>query len=154
MHSYKRALFWASIVDKNESRAFRSQMRAQIISNISAVHAANKDNQRTIFASSAALDIGGQIEGCLKNKNNVLLRRAWCFAQLNEFGPAQMDLDLIEVNFMTFISRYRYLGSDRTAAKTNASDKFANPNRDKADRCKNVKRLVENVWLMSLHVSM
>ena len=101
MHSYKRALFWASIVDKNESRAFRSQMRAQIISNISAVHAANKDNQKTIFASSAALDIGGQIEGCLKNKNNVLLRRAWCFAQLNEFGPAQMDLDLIEVIFGT-----------------------------------------------------
>ena len=63
----------------------------------SAVHAANKDNKKTIFAAGAALEIGGEIDGVLKNKNNVLLRRAWCLAQLNEFGPAQMDLDMIEV---------------------------------------------------------
>lgn len=97
MHAYKRALFWASIVDQAESKAVRQRMRAQTISNISAVHAAAKDNQKTIFATGEALDIGEQIGGVLKNKNNVLLRRAWSLAQLNEFGPAQMDLDLIEV---------------------------------------------------------
>ena len=80
---------------KRESRKISSVPKLTTLS--SAVHAANKDNKKTIFAAGAALEIGGEIDGVLKNKNNVLLRRAWCLAQLNEFGPAQMDLDMIEV---------------------------------------------------------
>ena len=80
---------------KRESRKISSVPKLTTFD--SAVHAANKDNKKTIFAAGAALEIGGEIDGVLKNKNNVLLRRAWCLAQLNEFGPAQMDLDMIEV---------------------------------------------------------
>jgi len=111
MHAYKRALFWASIVDQAESKAVRQRMRAQIISNISAVHAAAKDNKKTIFTAGEALDIGEQIGGALKNKNNVLLRRAWSLAQLNEFGPAQMDLDLIEDPTEPQLKRMRQISS-------------------------------------------
>ena len=34
IYAYQRALFWISIVDKNDSRAIRSRMRAQILANI------------------------------------------------------------------------------------------------------------------------
>ena len=42
------------------------------------------------------MDLESSFPSILKNKNNVLIRRADSFSRINEFESAKLDLDLVD----------------------------------------------------------
>jgi len=120
--AYKQALYWVSIVDQNQSKGVRARLRANILANIrkwsqsivsrpspsdnsmisdlltvkSAVHFIKKNYEKAIFSTTEALDLESSFASILKNKNNVLIRRADSFSRINEFESAKLDLDLVD----------------------------------------------------------
>jgi len=94
--AYKQALYWVSIVDQNQSKGVRARLRANILANISAVHFIKKNYEKAIFSTTEAIDLESSFPSILKNKNNVLIRRADSFSRINEFESAKLDLDLVD----------------------------------------------------------
>lgn len=62
----------------------------------SAVHFIKKNYEKAIFSTTEALDLESSFPSILKNKNNVLIRRADSFSRINEFESAKLDLDLVD----------------------------------------------------------
>ena len=62
----------------------------------SAVHFIKKNYEKAIFSTTEAIDLESSFPSILKNKNNVLIRRADSFSRINEFESAKLDLDLVD----------------------------------------------------------